>query len=98
MYILEVFKIEGNIALLHNMKVMIMCLFLRPNHYLKGQFILARMCPIFERRAGSKISRAEPSRAERPPARAESELNRAELSSDASLVNSFEERIATIDL
>ena len=75
MYILEVFKIEGNIALLHNIKVMINCLFLRPNDYLKGQFILARMCPIFERRAGSKISRAEPSRAEKRPARGESKLS-----------------------
>ena len=53
--------------------------------------ILARFSPIFARRAGAKISRAEPSRAEKPPARAESELNRAELSSDASLVNMSQE-------
>ena len=42
---------------------------------------IARMSQIFGRRAGSKCSRAEPSRAEKPPAQAESELSRAELSS-----------------
>ena len=47
------------------------------------------MGPILARRAGSKISQAELSRAEKPPAPAEYELNRAKLSSDASLLKSF---------
>ena len=46
--------------------------------------ILARMSPNLQGEL-AQISH-EPSRAEKPPARAESELNRAELTSDASLI------------
>ena len=46
---------------------------------------IARFGQIFAKRAVPKIARAEPSRAEKLSARAESELSRVELSSGASL-------------
>ena len=52
--------------------------------------ILARMSPNLQGELAQKSH--EPSRAEKPLARAGSELNRAELSSDASLLKKYQTR------
>ena len=55
-----------------------------------------RVSWLLKSRAGSKIERAEPSRAGRPVARAKSELSRAELNSVATLPFTYKRRTLTL--